>query len=286
MNIKPTIDYLDEFFGSRHRRYREMMQDVGGSRHPEPYKGRDQVVQSIRNIVLGIENLFADMSVPGGYATPALLLEQLEGFRAMAAKQAADLSALNEKQGGHWIDDVQYAHEMSFEVNEAITHALRLSGGAVAMPARDRLQKLVERLPAVARQLQQRRNESGKPRATLVISDEYDVQDLLHAVLRIEFDDIRAEEWSPSYAGASKRTDFLLWQEEIVIEVKKTRATLLQPLIADQLTVDVANYRNHPRAKHLMCIVWDTEHLLKNPAALKGDLEGANTGFVTVVVVQ
>lgn len=286
MHIQPTIDYLDEFFSSHHRKYREMMQEVGGSRYPEPYKGRDEVVQSIRNIVLGMENLFADMSVPGGYPTPELLLKQLESFRSMAAKQAADLSALNAKQGGDWIDDVQYAHEMSYEVNEAITYALRLSANAVTAPARDRLMKLVEKLPAVARQLQQRRNELGKPRATLTISDEYDVQDLLHAVLRIEFDDIRAEEWSPSYAGASKRTDFLLHQEEIVIEVKKTRATLLQPLIADQLTVDVANYRQHPRAKHLVCVVWDTDHLLKNPAALKSDLEGANPEFVTVAVLQ
>jgi len=31
---------------------------------------------------------------------------------------------------------------------------------------------------------------------------------------------------------------------------------------------------------------WNTDHLLKSPAALKNDLEGANLGFVAVAVLQ
>jgi hypothetical protein len=50
----------------------------------------------------------------------------------------------------------------------------------------------------VARQLRKRHRD----RATLIIADEYDVQDLLHALLRLEFDDVRPEENTPSYAGA------------------------------------------------------------------------------------
>ena len=45
---------------------------------------------------------------------------------------------------------------------------------------------------------------------------------LLHALLLLYFDDIRAEEWTPSYAGKSARMDFLLKNEGVVIEVKKT----------------------------------------------------------------
>lgn len=36
-------------------------------------------------------------------------------------------------------------------------------------------------------------------RPTLEVNDEYDVQDLLLALMRIFFDDIRREEWTPSY---------------------------------------------------------------------------------------
>lgn len=53
------------------------------------------------------------------------------------------------------------------------------------------------------------------------IRDEYDVQDLLHAFLKLAYDDIRVEEYTPSYAGKSSRVDFLLKRESTVIEVKK-----------------------------------------------------------------
>jgi hypothetical protein len=37
---------------------------------------------------------------------------------------------------------------------------------------------------------------------------------------------VRREEWTPSYAGGSAKADFLLKEEGIVIEVKKTRQGL------------------------------------------------------------
>src|SRR6266851_4668899 len=69
-----------------------------------------------------------------------------------------------------------------------------------------RLERILGRFHQVAKQLQKR--HAGKD--TLRIMDEYDVQDLLHALLKIDFNDIRAEEWTPSYAGKSARMDFLL----------------------------------------------------------------------------
>ena len=85
------------------------------------------------------------------------------------------------------------------------------------------------------------------------MKDEYDVQDLLHALLRIFFKDIRPEEWVPSYAGSSSRMDFLLHQEEIVIEVKMTRDGLKQKELVDQLLIDIARYEKHPGCKTLIC---------------------------------
>jgi hypothetical protein len=68
-----------------------------------------------------------------------------------------------------------------------------------------KLEKICRRFHHVVRQLRNR-HES---RSTLEIEDEYDVQDLFHALLKIDFEDIRPEEWSPSYAGKNSRTDFL-----------------------------------------------------------------------------
>ena len=84
------------------------------------------------------------------------------------------------------------------------------------------IKQICTRFHLVARQLRKRHDD----RSTLDISDEYDVQDLLHSLLCLFFDDIRSEEGTPSYAGQSSRMDFLLKNESIVIEVKKTRQGL------------------------------------------------------------
>ena len=81
------------------------------------------------------------------------------------------------------------------------------------------VEKTCARFHLVAKQLRDRHDA----RNTLDIEDEYDVQDLLHSLLRIFFDDIRPEEYTPSYAGKSSRMDFLLKGYDTVIEVKMTR---------------------------------------------------------------
>lgn len=60
------------------------------------------------------------------------------------------------------------------------------------------LERLIKRFHIVALQLGHRYDN----RETLIIQDEYDVQDLLHALLKTVFDDVRREEVTPSYAGA------------------------------------------------------------------------------------
>lgn len=145
-------------------------------------------------------------------------------------------------------------------------------GGANDTGATDQL-SLIERLclrfHLAARQLQARHAE----RPTLTIEDEYDVQDLLHALLRLHFDDIRPEEWTPSYAGRSARVDFLLKNERIIIEVKKTRATLKDGDLGEQLIIDQARYEQHPDCDTLVCFVYDPEGRIGNPVGLERDLE-------------
>lgn len=142
------------------------------------------------------------------------------------------------------------------------------------------LQRIFKRFYRIARQLRSRYNR----RNTLEIGDEYDVQDLLHALLRLYYDDIRAEEWTPSYAGKSARMDFLIKSEQIVIEVKKTRAGLTDKEIGDQLIVDVDRYKAHPDCQRLICFVYDPEGLIGNPIGMMKDLNERHEGFVKVVI--
>lgn len=142
-----------------------------------------------------------------------------------------------------------------------------LSEGADQQPVKAVL-AICDRFHTIAKQLAHRRD--GK--STLKIEDEYDVQDLLHALLRLYFDDIRSEEWTPSYGGGSSRMDFLLKGHEIAVEVKMTRKSLLAKEVSEQLIIDAAKYRLHPECKTLVCLVYDPEGLVKNPRGIERDL--------------
>jgi hypothetical protein len=127
---------------------------------------------------------------------------------------------------------------------------------------------LIKRFHIAARQLTYR----YKNRETLVIKDEYDVQDLLHVLLKAVFEDVRSEEHTPSYAGAASRIDFLLKNEKIVIEAKMTRDKLRDKETGEQLIIDIKRYQAHPDCETLVCFVYDPGGFIKNPTALENDL--------------
>lgn len=141
---------------------------------------------------------------------------------------------------------------------------------------------LCRRFHRVVRQIRQRHDQ----RTTLEVSDEYDVQDLVHALLALRFDDIRPEECTASYAGGSSRMDFLLWEERISLEVKKTRQTLRDREVGNQLIEDIARYGSHSRCKVLVCFVYDPEERLQNPRGLENDLSGIREGLDVRVVIE
>ncbi|MBI3531699.1 MAG: transposase [Burkholderiales bacterium] len=120
----------------------------------------------------------------------------------------------------------------------------------------------------------------------LVFTNEYDVQDLLHALLRPWIGDIRPEEFTPSYAGSSTRMDFLLPDYSLVIETKIIRDRNHAKRVGDELIIDIEHYRAHASCKHLWCVVYDPEHLITNAEGLKADLEGPRTTKDGEVVVR
>jgi hypothetical protein len=140
---------------------------------------------------------------------------------------------------------------------------------------------ICNRFHEVARQLVHRREN----RSTLEIKDEYDVQDLLHALLQIHFDDIRPEEWTPSYGGGSSRMDFLLKAHAIVVEAKMTRKGLTAKEVSEQLIIDAAKYRQQQDCKTLICFVYDPSGLVKNPRGVERDLAKLSGGGFDVVCV-
>lgn len=147
-------------------------------------------------------------------------------------------------------------------------------------PAAGPLVQLCKRFHQMARQLRVRH----RGRETLDVNDEYDVQDLFHAALKLHFHDIRAEDYTPSYAGGNSRVDFLLKPERTVVEIKKTRDGLTDKKLGEELIVDIARYQSHPDCDVLVCFVYDPEGRVGNPRGLESDLAKLGNDDLNVVV--
>lgn len=144
------------------------------------------------------------------------------------------------------------------------------------------VETLLSRFHLVVREI----HERHESRPTLKIDDEYDIQDLLHGLLTIYFDDVRTEQWTPELAGYSTRIDFLLKKEGIAIEAKKSRKGLGKKELGNQLIIDIAHYQKHPDCNTLYCFVYDPEERISNPIGFENDLTGKQGKlFVKVFVV-
>lgn len=144
------------------------------------------------------------------------------------------------------------------------------------------IEKICARFHLVVRQLRERHDS----RPTLDVDDEYDVQDLIHALLKLFFEDIRPEEWTPSYAGKSSRMDFLLKNHRTVIEIKKTRKGLGAKEVGTQLIDDIVRYRKHSDCKVLICFVYDPEGRITNPRGLENDLSHQDKDIEVKILIR
>lgn len=164
-----------------------------------------------------------------------------------------------------------------------LAHSIINTDTPVESSALNLVLNILNRFPAFVRQLKRRHNG----RAPLEVNDEYDVQDMIYALLTLHFNDIRAEEYTPSFAGAGSRQDFLLKKERIVIEVKKTRESLGAGKVGGELLIDMARYRTHQDCDMLILFVYDPDCYINNPLGVKTDLESKDAeGKVKVVIAQ
>jgi hypothetical protein len=144
------------------------------------------------------------------------------------------------------------------------------------------VRSICNRFTIVVNALAQRHDQ----RATISIADEYDVQDLVGALLKLHFADVRPEEWTPSYAGNASRMDFLLKPEHVVVEAKMTRKGLGQKELVTQLAEDILRYQAHQDCKTLICFVYDPNGKCSNPTALENDLTNNHGALQVIVIVQ
>ena len=219
-----------------------------------------------RNIVSEVLDLCRD-HIPGSGNTASMIAQYYNSgvsnwlgsssyASLMEVKGAVDSLMLRIKRN----PNLFMANPSKFEIN---TQAVVYTG----------LDIVLSKFHSVVMQLRKRYLDRG----TLDVNDEYDVQDLLHALLKLFFSDVRPEEWNPSYAGSATRSDFLLPEINTIIEVKKTRQSMTDKKLGDELVIDIANYKKHPQCNALICFVYDPEGRIANPRGIESDLSDCDT---------
>lgn len=143
------------------------------------------------------------------------------------------------------------------------------------------LENIFKKIHQIVKQLRRRHND----RNTLDVKDEYDLQDLLHALLQIHFEDIRPEEYTPSYGGNTSKMDFLLPDEKLVIETKMTRNSLKNKRITQELIEDKEYYKKSKDVETLYCLIYDPEGYISNPRGLEKDIGEEHQDFTCKVYV-
>lgn len=108
------------------------------------------------------------------------------------------------------------------------------------------------------------------------INDEYDVQDMLFALLKGFFHDLEREDPVSKLAGRSSRIDLVVRSQGIMIEVKmiKEKDTDHKKVI-QELKVDMINYAEWKDLKHLILFTYDPYKKTTDDNHFK-ELEGVN----------
>lgn len=121
-------------------------------------------------------------------------------------------------------------------------------------------------------------------RDTININDEHDLQNALFSILKLFINDIRPEDYVPSYAGGNSRVDFLLPEYGLIIETKMTNSSLQDKQVGEQLIIDFERYKQKDGFNHLVCFVYDKEANIHNPIGLIKDLHNLSDEKMRITV--
>jgi hypothetical protein len=126
----------------------------------------------------------------------------------------------------------------------------------------ERLERLLRRLPLVARELGRRE------RAPLTIRDERDLDDLVRALLPIHFDDVRVEARTPRYSPGN-RSAFWLPEAEALVVAYLVGTRFDEATLAARHAEDVEYCRARSGILHLVMFIHDPDRRLRGAERLE-----------------
>lgn len=130
----------------------------------------------------------------------------------------------------------------------------------------DLLYTVIEKFTSASKSLSERR----KGKSIIKIEDEYDMQDILHTMLKPHFPTIKIEEVVPgSDSGKFLKIDFILSDIEVAIECKCIRNKSHASKITKEINDDIQTYHKHGHCSRLIFFIYDKELLIYNPDILE-----------------
>jgi len=184
-------------------------------------------------------------------------------------------------------DMVTDRRALVFGIGEDVTFDLLFSGSSSAAPEPDvaLVERLCRRLPQSARILAVR---SRKHKLSFDIKDEYDVQDLLHALLHGYLKYSVQEDPLPKIGAAkSSRADISIEELGVLIETKYVRGPDDQKRIFEEYSQDLVLYAGWPHLRTLMFLIYNSEDL-RDPEAFEkcsGDHEVNGRRFTVKMIL-
>jgi hypothetical protein len=121
---------------------------------------------------------------------------------------------------------------------------------------RDRVLGLIDQFQASASVLARRHAN----RTPFVIEDEYDVQDLFHALVLPIIPDCDPEDSAPKTAAKGMRLDFVSKSTRLGFEMKFVRSQRHADDVREEILLDEATYHSHPSVREVIAFIYDPNH--------------------------
>jgi REase_DpnII-MboI len=120
----------------------------------------------------------------------------------------------------------------------------------------------------------------ARNRAPFMISDEYDVQDLFHALVYPGVPDIVPEDTTPKLAGKWSRLDFTSKATRLGFEIKHLKTAGHAATVREELLIDEATYQEHPYLDTVVAFISDPHSYI--PYASRPAFESDLSKSITV----
>ncbi len=152
----------------------------------------------------------------------------------------------------------------------------------------ERLVRIFRATPRGIREIAPEHRYDG--RKTLEVNDEFDLQDLLRAFLRMEFPDLIHEDPLPKVASSSGRIDFAVRGKKIYIELKVFKSeSHWNSTMSKDIASKIERYGRSHECDLLIFFIYDPKQAMREAASIEKDLTNERTiddkAFRTRVVV-